>query len=195
MSNESLSEKQSLGIIEDMIHTARQEQTGAAYHLTLWGILTGLYCLSLYIGFTYKLEWLSLAWILFPIGGILSVLRSRKDEKEEKTKTFSDRLYGFTWGGLGFCVAIIMLFGTKLGVGNVMPIIILLYALAAFITGGVSKYYPSIIGAVLCAVCSIFAFYSEFTTQFLYCAAAMVWACIVPGMMMKGYYKRKANAQ
>ncbi|MBS1779796.1 MAG: hypothetical protein JST70_10765 [Bacteroidetes bacterium] len=194
MQNESLSEKQSLEIIEDMIHTAKQEQTGAAYYLTIWGTLTGLYCLSLYIGFTYKLEWLSYAWILFPIGGLLSVLRNRKDEKEEKAKAFSDRLYGFTWGGLGFCAGIIMIFGTKLGIDNVMPVIILLYALAAFITGGVTKYYPSIIGAVLCALCSIFAFNSEFTIQFLYCAAAMVFACIVPGLMMKGYYKRKVNA-
>ena len=195
MQNDPLSEKQSLDLIEEMIITAKQEQIGAAFYFILWGILTFIYAICMFLAVYYKIQWLAYSWVLFPIGGVLSILRVKRDDRIEKTKSISDRVYGFVWGAAGFYICVIISFGMKIGAENVMPLIILMYALASFITGGITKYYPSVFGSLFCAVCAVFAFIFDVQYQFLLCAAAITGTHIIPGLMMKNYYKQKMNAE
>jgi hypothetical protein len=82
-----------------------------------------------------------------------------------------------------------------LGLQNIIPVILMLYALANFITGGVTRYYPSLVGAIVCFACVVVAFNLSFAYQNLVCAFAVLCTHVIPGLMMKKYYERKGYAQ
>ncbi len=195
MTQENLSGEQSIRIIEDMIKTAKREETGAGYFLVLWGIVVFLYSMAMYIGLAMKDETISsFAWIVFPVGAILSYVKNRKNDKTEKTKSWYDDLYMFVWVGVGICFGIIIIFAPKLGMANIIPLTMLMYVFASFVTGGTTRFYPSIIGAILCLVCVIIAFNVTFAEQFLYNGLGVLFVHIMPGIIMDRRYKRLVNA-
>ncbi len=194
MQNENFDERQSINLINEMISTAKQEQTGAGYYLTLWGILVFIYSVCLYAGISQNIPALANAWLLFPLGGVLSLIRSKKDDKKETAKSWYDRLYAFVWGGVGICLGVLGIFVMDKGIYIYMPTVLVIYGLASFITGGTTRYYPSLIGAVVCFVCAIFAFHIQDATQFLVHAFAVLCVHIIPGAMMKSYYRKKNYA-
>jgi hypothetical protein len=101
----------------------------------------------------------------------------------------------FVWSGVAICFAVIVIFTMKIGIDNIIPLTLLMYVFASFVTGGTTKFYPSLIGAILCLVCSILAFNLSFAQQFLCNAAAVLLVHIVPGAIMNRKYKRGINAE
>ncbi len=193
--NNNINQKESLDIIEDMIKTAREDySSGAAYYFVLWGTIMALYSLANYFSITANNETSSLSYLLFAAGGILSYIRSKKDDKTEQAIARHDRLYMFVWSGVGICLAIIWTLAPKLGLSNIIPVSLMVYALASFTTGGTIKYTPSLIGAIICFICVVIALFVNFAQQYLVCAVAVLAVHIMPGLMMKGYYKNRKNA-
>jgi uncharacterized membrane protein YhaH (DUF805 family) len=145
MENKIFSPKDSLQTITDAARKARTEKGHAAYYLVLWGLLIALYAICFFIGLKLSgnigMEIQSLSWIVFPVGGLLSYLHSRKTSLRETAKPLHDNLYRYVWSGIFLCLAILTIFGAqKSSLGQIIPIVILLFGLAAFITGGVTNF-------------------------------------------------------
>lgn len=195
MDTRNFNEKQSLDIIQDMIGKAKQEDSGGAgFYFILWGLIVMVFSILTYIAIKTKSNWQPMTYSIFAIGGIISYFRSRKDDKEEKVKSWYDTLYMFVWSGVGICLGLTWGFALPLGIENIIPVSLMLYGLASFITGGVTKYRPSLLGAIICFICVIFAFSLNFAYQNLLMAFAVLCVHVIPGIMMKQHYRKKNYA-
>jgi len=192
MEEKKLSEKESIEVIENMIHAASREQSSAsAFYFILWGAVIMVYSLLSFVALTTQATWLPFASWLFIAGAVASIIHSKRRDKVETTRSWFDTLYVFVWAGTSVCIGITWVFLQKLGVTNVIPISLMLYGLASFITGGTTRYYPSLAGGIISFVCVIFAFRLSFAYQHLICAFAVLCVHVIPGVMMKAYYKKK----
>jgi hypothetical protein len=65
------------------------------------------------------------------------------------------------------------------------PLIISLYGLGTFVSGGVLKFKPLIIGGIACWIISIIAFLVPPMTVLLLTALSVVVSYLIPGYMLK----------
>lgn len=190
MEQPPLSPNDSISIIEQAIMKAKREKTGAAFYYILWGSILFLYGLINYLVLSFPSNTmktvLSFSWFLFPVGGLLSFLQTKKTDKIEKVKPINENLYMVVWGGVGLCFAVITIFGLMTGhFSFILPTVLLLLGFASFITGGVTRFRPSIIGGALCIICAGVTMVLPLALQFLIGAIAMLIANVVPGILMK----------
>lgn len=176
-------------IIEDALKHTSAENTGAAYYYILWGCCLFLFFLLQFLGRSNPsqpvAQAVSLSWMVFPLGGLLSYLHNRKDKKEEKIVPLYERFYTFVWGGVGLALGAVSACSLFKFPEFYIITTALLFGLASFITGGVTKFRPSVIGGAICIVCAAIAIDLPIDIKCLAGAAGMLSACIVPGVLMK----------
>jgi hypothetical protein len=190
MGNEKMTPQKSISIIEDAMRKAQHEKTGARFYLILWGILIVIYALTAFINLRYPstatATLSSLAWIVFPLGGLLSILRARKDDRTETTKPLNDSLYMFAWGGTGLCMGATLFFAfNSKNLDIIPPVILLIFGFAAFVTGGVTRFYPSLVGGIISILIGAAMFNLILEYQLLAGSAGILAATVIPGLLMK----------
>lgn len=181
--------EKSISTIENAFKLVKNEKNDAGYYLTLWGGLIFLYSLFLFAALALKITALSnmvnYAWVIFPLGGLLSFLHSRKTAKTENHKLLFERLYLYVWSGTGIGFIIISVFNQNADSTLILPIYILLFGLASFITGGISNFKPSLIGGAICiAFAAIAMLYPFLETQLLLAACGALFSALIPGLIM-----------
>jgi MFS family permease len=185
MNTEQMHEEQSFEIIQNMINTAKQEHsTGAAFYFVLWGLVVMAFSILTFFALHTHGDWQPWSYNVFLVGGIVSIIHSKRADKKETTKSWFDNLYMFVWSGVGICLGITWGFAGVIGIANVIPISLMVYGFASFITGGTIKYHPSLIGSIICFLCVIVALNLTFEWQNLVCAFAVLCAHVIPGVMM-----------
>ncbi len=188
-----ITEKESLGIIQEMIHRAKESYLRFNFYFLLWGWLLmfagmGEYILDRQVQSEY-------AWVVWPavgiIGGIIAGVHGAKKGKEAGAMTFMDRVFGYVW--TGFVITLILLI--VLSVSNRMnpgSYIMLLTGLPTFISGGVLRFKPLIIGGVLFWFFGFFSFFYFDEYRSLIFSLSIITGYILPGYMLK---KHEENAR
>jgi len=187
-----------LRLIEEMLYTAKKEVKDNGAFFLLWGWLVfiaattefALHWFSpdlkaLHIGSSVSIDMQGICWlILMPLGGIASIFLSRKQSREEKVKTWFDDVMKYLWIAFGV-VLFIVLFTMGYDHVNLFPIVIALYGLGLFITGGVLKFNPLIIGGIFSWVLAFASLFvaDEYTNLCL--ASSVLIGYIIPGYMLK----------
>lgn len=191
MENEQLEPKKSLDIIQNAMSQSRFERTDAYFYLINWGIILFLYFFLHFLGgnFDFFRELIGFSTILFIIGALISIWHSRKASKKEIVKTANENLFMYTWGGTGLCVGLWMINYKIFDQSLYLALLMLLFGLAAFITGGVTKFYLSLVGGILTIIISALIPSLNFSYQFLLASIGMVLSCVIPGFAM--FYKLK----
>lgn len=178
-------EKQ-LQLIEEMIATAKGNLKDGSIFYLIWGWLVLVAALSNYIllNFTeYPNHWI--AWpILMGLGAIISMIVGFKMGKRKVVKTYVDRAIGFLWGGFGGTLLIVLISMPHIGVLKTYPMLILLYGLGTFVSGGILKFKPLIIGGILCWIIGAIAVYANFSQQLLLISLAIIVSYIIPGHLL-----------
>ena len=185
-------------IIEEMMYTARKEVKDNGAFFLLWGWLVFIAAMgqaiihwlgysqnTIPVGSHVNIAIDGITWlILMPLGGILSVIISRKEQKEEKIRTWFDDVMKYLWIAFGVVLFIILFAMNYLNV-NLYPILIALYGLGLFITGGTLKFRPLIFGGIICWVLAMVALFvsNEYATLCL--ALSVLIGYIIPGYMLK----------
>jgi len=187
MANDKINEKDSLEIIRSMVTIARREHSaGAAYYYILWGAIVMFFSIATFCCLQFNmLAWQPYTYMLFLVGGILSMIHSKKYDKEEKTASWFDDLYKYVWIAISIGLGLTWAFVGVIGFSNIIPISLLLYGMGAFITGGVIRFYPSLVGGIICFLCVIVSFNVGLALQSLICAFAVLCAHLIPGILMK----------
>jgi hypothetical protein len=122
--------------------------------------------------------------ILMPLGGIISIIISRKQQKEEKVKTWFDDVMKYLWLAFGVVLFIILFAMGYLNV-NLYPILIALYGLGLFVTGGTLKFRPLIIGGIICWVLAMVSLFVNAEYATLCLAMSVLAGYIIPGYILK----------
>jgi hypothetical protein len=182
-------EKHSIAIISEMVQNARERIADDGFFYLLWGYLVFVAALSHYIlleYFSHQYAWLP--WpVLMTLGGIFSAIAGYRKASKAKHKTFFDTAAMYLWSA--FLVALFMILAfaglEKINPLAAYPLIMVIYGIGTWVSGGILKFVPLIIGGVFCWILAGIAFYYPFDIQILLLALSILVAYIIPGHLLK----------
>jgi hypothetical protein len=194
----SLSGEESLDIIRRMITTAKQELKDESFYFLLWGWLVFISCLVHYIMIQINSPYQGISWaVLMPLGGIITMVYGIKQDKKTRVKSYIDELMKYVL--IAFLVSLftVLIFMSKLGL-NTYPMVMIIYGIWLFVSGGALKFRPLIIGGIVNWIMAVIAFFFNFEIQLLILATAVLLGYIIPGHLlklrfMKNYSSNKSN--
>jgi Flp pilus assembly protein TadB len=194
---ESLTEKQSLSIIHDMINKAKNQfsEDGTLYLLWGWVILCCSFAhFILDVVVHYKQPWAvwSVTWIV----ALYMIIYQRRRGRKRKVKTYSEELLGYVW----LCFVIMMVI-TFFLLEKFVPqfwrynylFILLCYGMPTFLSGIILKVRLLVLGGVFCWVLSVLAGFVDFHYHPLFVSAAVIVAWIIPGYSLRARFRKEMN--
>lgn len=189
-----LSETESLELIRSMIHRTQGTLQDNGFYFLLWGWLVFVASTSQYVMLKMGLPVYSqYTWaILMPLGGILSAIRGRKEEKERRVKTYTDELLRYALFAFMMALFIVLIFMSIHGGWELAyPMIMMVYGMWLFISGGALKFKPLIIGGLIDFACCIAGFYIHTLELLLLLSFSVLAGYIIPGHLLNAKYKRE----
>lgn len=177
-----------LNFIEEMINKTKQKYSDSGFLFLLWGWLVLTAAILNYVLLQMHSEYSFIGWaILMPLGGVVSMIYSSKENKKAYVKTYTDDVMKYTWLAFGILLAIILFSMGKLGL-NTYPLVMVAYGVPTFITGGVLRFKPLIIGALGSCILGIIAFNFTFDIQLLLLCGSILVSYIIPGHILRSQY-------
>lgn len=179
-----INEKESLQIIHEMIAAAQNNIKADAFIFLLWGWLVFIASTTQFILIKINFENSAIVWWLMPLGGIITPIYIAIKNKKNKTRTYVSEFIKYTW--IAFTVVLlIIIFFNSMSYVQVLSIIMALYGLGLFLSGGALQFKPLMIGGIFCWLCSIAGFYVQNIYVLLILSAAVMGGYIIPGYLLK----------
>jgi hypothetical protein len=205
MEDKIISEKESMLLIQQMITTAKKEQTDSGIGWIVWGWL--LFFASIFTYLNEQFNWLStfFFWNMFGIAAILLVLYEVAKyffgTKTEKVKTYTGDLFDRLNIGFGISLMLIIMSMNIAYPSTVPPVkgftlLLGLYGFWILIYGTVLNFKPSIIGAFITwgfAFAGLFVPQGQFNITMILHAAAVLCGYIIPGHIANVQFRRLKN--
>lgn len=193
-----LSEKESLLIIQQMIYKAKSNigQNSIFYLIWGWAVLVAALGEYLLVQLNYELHWL--VWPVFMIAAaVISLFMGRKISQHHKYVTFVDHSMRYIWIGFGAFLFLIFLMSPLIGWKGCYFLIIGLYGLGTFISGGILRFRPLIFGGIASLVISATSVLAQAYIQgeqdiLLLLSLSIVVSYLIPGYMLRA--KKNADA-
>lgn len=174
-----------MAIITQMIAETRENVSDGSKYYLIWGWATFIAAATHYLLIVNDSPLHYLPWpILMPIAGIASGILSYRDKNKTTVKTHLDTAMSYLW--IGFAAVLFISLGVsfKLGWTVTYPIIMWLYGLGTFVSGGILKFRPLIVGGIGAWVLGTVAVFAPFDQQLLLLAAAIMVSYIIPGHLL-----------
>jgi MFS family permease len=191
MDNERLTGTQSLGIIEQMINSARNDHRVRGDGWLLWGwllfVASVLSAVFMAIGAEDYVEWVWL--IILGLGLLLNILLLAKYRRKKPVTTYvQDLLHKLE---IGFFVSLFIIIAASYlsKMSFAFGYYYVLYAFWMFIYGSAIRFRPFIIGAVVNWLAAIVIFaVQDFYYAMLVSAVAVLVGYLIPGHMLRRQY-------
>lgn len=185
MENTTLTNEESLVIIQKMINQAKVNVNSSSFYLLLWGWLIMLISLTHFILMKFTLvERPEMAWLGIFIGLIVSFIYGFVQGKKQKVITYADTLY--TWVWMGF---IVTFFLTSFYIGGAQNLIgsmsLVLAGFATFISGHIIKFKPLIFGGIIFWAGSLIGFLIGNEYSLLISSVTVLLGYIIPGHLLR----------
>jgi hypothetical protein len=184
----NLTEQESMKIIQEMIATSKNKIKDNSFFYLLWGWLVLIASLSNYFLLRINYEYAYLPWpILMFGGGIASAIAGFRLGKRARVISHFDKMMMYLWWGFFFTLMIIIVMSSvhKIPWTSTDPLIISLYGLGTFVSGGVLRFKPLIIGGIACWIISIIAFFVAPENVLLLTALSIIISYLIPGYILK----------
>lgn len=191
-----LSGQESLQIIQQMIHAAKQEQKDDGMGWILWGWL--LFGASVLTYINLHMKWFSnyFFWNLFGIASLLlllySIIKFFFFKKTVKVKTYTSEL--FEKLNIGFFISLMLIIvSINRGVDPVKGFSLLLglYGFWILLYGTALNFKPSITGAYITWACAFAGlFVKTFDWTMILHATAVLCGYIIPGHLAKNEFDK-----
>ncbi len=189
----NISREEGYEIIQRMLRTARHEVDNNSFYFLLWGWLVLAASVGHFIlgkaGFDYPY----ITWALMPVGGIITAVYAMKHEKHKKVRSYVDQLMSYVLIAFLVSLVIVLAFMSVLQLYT-YPIVMVIYGIWLFVSGGALRFRPLVIGGVINWGCAVAAFFVAFEMQLLLLSFAVLTGYIIPGYMLNGQWARKKNA-
>ncbi len=191
-----MTEQESLTVIKEMINRTRTNFKDQSFYYLMWGWLVVGAVIVQAILFNQQSEYHWLVWPVMGItGGVTSGIYGRKKGKQAGHSTHIDRAMMFVWVGFIlylFCVLLLSASGKFGPQGwNISFILIMgLYGLGTFISGGLLKFKPLILGGIASFVLVVLSILiptlvADFNGALFMLACSIIVSYLIPGYMLK----------
>lgn len=184
-----LNEKESLELISKMIHSAKETISNDGIYYQIWG--WGVFIASLLQFYLQRIDYAYpfIPWaILMPACGVAMMFAGWKKERKVRVKTFVEDYLKFLWIAFGISLFVVLVFMPKHGPDVVYPVVMILYGIGTFVSGGALKFMPLKAGGIICWILAVISVNVTFDYQLLLLAASVLLAYIIPGFLLQRKY-------
>jgi len=188
-----MSSEESLNIIRTMIESTKQDLRDNGSWFLLWGWLVFFACVIHFSLMKLGFDQPSLAWMLMPLGGVISIFKGIKEDKQQKVKTHIDEFMKYVLIAFMVSLFIVLGFMSKLELYT-YPMVMMVYGIWLFVSGGVIQFRPLQIGGVINWLLAILTFFVGFEMQLVLLAAAVLLGYIIPGYILRSRYNKALNS-
>lgn len=184
-SGESMSSRESLALIREMITRAKGDFRKQAFYFLLWGwvILAGSlgHFLLLHFELVDRPEW---AWMVVAVGLIASFAKGARDGRREEVRTYPNRVYSVIWM-VFLANYFVILYFMSADAHYLTPLVLLLAAGSTYLSGYVLRFPALRYGGYFIWAVAVAAFLMPLAWQLLAAAAAVAGGYLVPGYLLK----------
>ncbi len=189
---EDLSPQESIKLIRSMIETTKHSISDKSHYFLLWGWAVMIGCLIQYylkviIGYPQHYY----AWFITPVAWAIHIFFVFRDGKKIKVQTLINDANRFLWTAIGLSFFALVFIFSKEGWQYCYPIYILLYSIGTYVTGNLIKFKPLIIGGIICFPLAIITVYTNFDTEIIMLALAILVSYIIPGHLLRIQYRKQ----
>jgi hypothetical protein len=206
----TFSEKESLDLVNVMINSARNNlQQGTGNIFLLWGYVIAALALAnliLLLILPHQIHYYSFyVWFAAPVGFIFYFTQLRKIKEMQMVRTYVDKILTYVW--IGFTISVVMvvvsmllanfhgfreaagIFGplTWIHWSFMIPIMLILYGFALFVSGMAYQFRPLVIGAVICWFCTLIIFLLYQLNYFMEIQLTGLIISIISGYIVPGH--------
>jgi hypothetical protein len=182
--NQILTTQQSLDIITKMIRQAHGNVKRNSVYLILWGLVIVVANTGMFILMLKEYPRPYLIWLITIPAWFLTIYISYRHGKTSTVTSQFDRINALLWYSYGIIIFTLIIFGYKINY-QLNPIILLISAIPAFVSGKIIKFRPLAIGGFLFWVFGIVCFLLDGPWQYLIGAIAVTAGHLVPGIMLR----------
>ena len=189
MEEKNITEQESLVIIQQMMNKTKEQLFDNSNLFLLWGFAAFICTVTQYILIKINIQNSEAVWIAMPIIAVIHIYIVIKQRSKIKVQTYNGNAISALWTAIGFAFISIVFFASQKI--NILPTIILLYAIGTFVTGKIIDFKPLVIGGSICFLLSIVIAFIKDENHFLIMAAAILISYIIPGFLLKKEYKNQ----
>lgn len=192
MEEQIKSHEESLHTIKQMLEQSRNNLQDSSPFYLLWGWLVLAAGVVEYLMLTvWPSDYHFMVWPPAILIGIIgSLVIGKKQSQKQQVKTFIDNAMMYVWSGFLAMLFIILLSAAFIGWPMAYVLIIGMYGMGSFISGGILKFRPLIWGGVLSWAIALIGLFGGFATSYfpnalLLLIASIILSYLVPGYLLK----------
>ena len=189
MEEKNITEQESLVIIQQMMNKTKEQLFDNSNLFLLWGFAAFICTVTQYFLIKTNIQNSEAVWIAMPIIAVIHIYIVIKQRSKIKVQTYNGNAISALWTAIGFAFISIVFFASQKI--NILPTIILLYAIGTFVSGKIINFKPLVIGGSVCFLLSIAIAFIKDEKQLLIMAAAILISYIIPGFLLKKEYKNQ----
>ncbi|MCU0370935.1 MAG: hypothetical protein MUC31_05930 [Bacteroidales bacterium] len=177
-----------LNVIYDMIENSKTQIRENAFFYLLWGWLVLLASLSHFFMMRMGIFYSFLAWpVIMTIGMVISIIAGIRMGKRAGYRTHIDTAVIYLWYGFFFALLVVLAFsiGGKIRWEISNALIITMYGLGTFVSGGILKFKPLVIGGISCWIIALGVFFVPSEYMLLLVALSIIIAYLIPGYLLR----------
>jgi hypothetical protein len=177
-----------LNVIYDMIENSKTRIRENGFFYLLWGWLVLLASLSHFIMAKMGIFYSFLAWPVIMTGGmVVSVIAGIRMGKKAGYRSHIDSAMIYLWYGFFFTLLVILALsiGGKIQWEISNALIITMYGLGTFVSGGILKFKPLIIGGICCWVIALMVFFVPGEYSLLLVSGSIIISYLIPGYLLR----------
>ena len=188
-----LTEKESLELIASMINKAKNSCIDSGIGPLFWGVLIALCSIITWAQHVFEFRLGFDIWLLSLFALAPQIYFTARARKEKNFVSYDENMMNYVWGTFAICMFMLSFYVAKSHPQNSTALHMMLFGMPTFITGGVRKFVPMMIGGLICWVCSITSYYVDFANDMLLMTVSAVSAWLIPGIILRRRYLKLKN--
>lgn len=193
---ENLSEMESLRLINEMISKAKSSYVTTGAASMVWGALIVLCSLLTWLQIKLNYFFTVDVWLFTLVAVTFQVYFSIRERKRRNFIAHDETITTYVWSAFGICIFLLSFYGSKFGNNgqSINSLFMHLCGIPTFITGGVYKYKPMIVGGIICWILCVISMFTDNPVDMLLMAASGLFAWLIPGIILWRRYQTKRAA-
>ena len=193
MSDVKLTENESLKLITEMIGRAKSSYHSNGTSAILWGAVIFFCSVFNFIQLQYDLPIDFDVWWLMWLALVPQIIAVFRSKRQKNFVSYEETSLGFVWWAFAAAILMMMLFNFYYRPSHSISIYLILFGLPTFITGGMFRFRPMIMGGIICWILFVLSLYYDIKTGLLLMALAAVSAWLIPGIILRKKCSRAAQ--
>ncbi len=187
----TMNENESLEVIRKMINQGKVNFKEQSIFYLIWGWAAFSAGIIEYVLLQLEYAYHPITWaICMTIGGIASGIVGAKQGKKRKFVTFTDGAMKYLWIGFIVYLFIVLFMSTSIGWAASYVLIVGLYGLGTFVSGGILQFKPLIIGGISSLVLALAgglfsSVFDSFSNALLLLCLSLLVSYLIPGYMLR----------